>query len=71
MGSKRAQRRRECRKKVKFDDHDTAFKEGGKMRARHPGEVFDVYRCRVCGAYHIGHRPHGVSQAIKRRREAG
>lgn len=27
-----------------------------KKRAKHrEGEAFDVYRCSVCGLYHIGH----------------
>jgi hypothetical protein len=69
MASKRGQKRRQCGRKQAFDLEVSAVKKANRLRAAHPGETFDAYKCTVCGKFHVGHRPRKVKQAITARRE--
>ena len=53
MSSKRAIRRRSCGDKAKFETIELA-REATK-RAKRRGHVVTPYRCKFCGAIHIGH----------------
>ena len=58
MASKRAIRRRACTGKVRHPDAAGARVALGKLfkRAGYTGHM-NVYRCRFCNGYHIGHAP--------------
>ncbi len=68
MASKRRQRRRGCQSKVKFDTQQEAEQAAHHMRRRYLGESFNVYRCKLCGHWKVGHTPRQVKQAITTRR---
>jgi len=56
MASKRAQRRRECERKVRYDSHSQAV-------ARCWGGLV-VYPCPHCGGWHVGHPRAHVKRAM-------
>jgi hypothetical protein len=67
MASKRAQRRRACGHKVK---HATEAEAKSAIRRMHEQGSLGMlvpYRCRYCGAFHVGHPPHQVRQAMAAR----
>jgi hypothetical protein len=72
MASKRAQRRRACKGKVRHEDQATAQRELGRL-ARSKGSMniahLNVYHCRWCGAWHVGHTPARILGQIAARRE--
>lgn len=58
MSSKRAIRRKACKGKVRHVDAQSAAQA---LFALHRNKGYqgpmNVYACRFCGGYHIGHRP--------------
>jgi hypothetical protein len=58
MSSKRAVRRKACKGKVRHTDRQAAaaalFALNQKKGYQGP---MNVYGCKFCGGYHIGHRP--------------
>lgn len=62
MASKRAQRRRACDGKRRYDTLEAALAGRGPLRALQP------YKCRFCHHWHNGHPPARVRQAIADRR---
>lgn len=58
MASKRAIRRRACAGKVRHASADFARVALAKLfqRVGYTGHM-NVYRCRFCNGYHIGHAP--------------
>ena len=58
MASKRAIRRKACTGKMRHPDADGARIALGKLfrRVGYTGHM-NVYRCRFCNGYHIGHAP--------------
>lgn len=67
MASKRAQRRRACGNKVKHGSEAEARQAIREMKQRGRLDMIVPYRCRYCGAYHIGHPPANVRQAMAAR----
>lgn len=59
MASKRRLRRRSCERKVK---HPSAAAASATIKSLHARKGYqgrlDVYRCRFCSSYHIGHGKH-------------
>lgn len=59
MASKRRLRRRSCSRKVR---HATSASAQAAITALHARKGYqgrlDVYICRFCGAFHIGHGKH-------------
>lgn len=56
MSSKRAIRRRSCTRKVRHADHVAAGAAIHELNCRrgYQGRM-DIYRCKFCNGYHIGH----------------
>lgn len=67
MASKRAQRRRACVGKRRYDSEAAA--RGGIRRMRRHGvtDWLTPYRCPFCNGFHFGHPPARVRQAIRGR----
>lgn len=59
MSSKRHVRRKECGRKAKFPDAESAQRAAVKARignaARGDNWWLNVYPCKFCGQYHFGH----------------
>ena len=57
MSSKRRIKRRSCTGKVRHVD-SAAARKALRATVRHDEEhqTMNVYHCRFCGGYHIGHR---------------
>ena len=70
MASKRRLRRRACERKRDYPDQTTATAAARSLR-RATGEHVHAYRCQHCAAWHVGHPPKRVRQAIRDRRRAG
>jgi len=65
MASKRNIRRKSCLRKKQFGSRDEAMAQVRWMRYKDPSnEWLGCYRCRSCGAWHIGHMPSEVRQLI-------
>ena len=67
MASKRGVKRKQCAGKVPRTQ-ESAMREATRMRRTKTGQAFDAYLCKVCGNWHVGHRPKKVRQAIAARR---
>lgn len=69
MASKRAQRRRACEGKHRYDSEGQARAAIAALHARkgYQGRL-RAYRCPHCNGYHFGHMPRRVRQAIQARR---
>lgn len=66
MSSKRRLRRRSCGSKVR---HKTA--EFALLALRHTrGRDLNVYHCKFCGGYHVGHMPAWIRAKIRGRLES-
>jgi hypothetical protein len=63
MASKRHQRNRECTGKVRYKTSTGAFIARKQMVGKHGG-FFDVYHCKWCKGYHIGHRRAATWRAL-------
>lgn len=65
MASKRAQRRKACGGKVRYETTMAAM-EGLRALTRAKGfqGTMVPYRCRFCNGYHYGHPPAAVRRAI-------
>ncbi len=57
MSSKRRQRRKSCDGKQRYDNHIDANKAMWSLMqsTRFNGGKMQVYKCKFCGHYHIGH----------------
>lgn len=62
MSRKRAERRRMCGKKQRHRESSDAERHAAQLWYK-DGERMNVYRCRWCGYYHVGHR----SRYVKKR----
>jgi hypothetical protein len=49
MASKRRQRRRSCKSKIRHDSEENAW-----IHAHHLGVAYHPYRCQFCGGWHVG-----------------
>jgi len=59
MSSKRAVRRRQCKRKQRFDDEMAAIRAiRSLVRTRGRHGHLSPYRCRWCHGWHFGHTPH-------------
>jgi len=56
MSSKRRIRRKACVGKIRSTTAEAAREQ---MLATHRPGRLNVYPCRFCGGYHVGHRPRG------------
>ena len=67
MASKRAQRRKACTGKVRYETSDAA-RDGLRSLIRNKGYqgLMTPYRCSFCNGFHIGHPPARVRQAMGR-----
>jgi cytochrome c5 len=71
MTSRRAQRRRECERKLTYGSLEEALSAAREIYRVH-GDSLQAYHCRWCHQHHLGHTPHKVKQAMAaRRREQG
>ena len=63
MASKRRQRRKTCTGKCRYAT--LAEAQAARWRSSHyRGQAgLNVYRCRYCGGYHLGHRA-GLTRAL-------
>lgn len=69
MSSKRAVRRRACKGKVRYGTLPDALAEIHRPRSKvGVFEVLNVYRCKFCTGFHVGHMPRKVRRAIAARR---
>lgn len=64
MASKRNQRRKACERKRKYLTMDEAVQDAMVLRKKNLGHVLDAYQCGHCGAWHVGHRPKKVRDAL-------
>lgn len=55
MSSKRGVRRKACEGKIKYPDSASAKKVIWYMK--HKDGWLNVYKCKFCHCYHIGHAP--------------
>lgn len=57
MSSKRRIRRKQCGKKIRYVTQEEAKAAMGSMfrRCGYPGAM-NIYHCKFCGGWHIGHR---------------
>lgn len=46
---------RHCGEKIKHSSDPAARDHARELQAK-TGEAFSTYRCKVCGAFHVGHR---------------
>ncbi len=63
MASKRQIRRKECGNKIKYETHEAA----NKVRKHVDYYKTNVYKCKWCGGFHIGHTPYGVRKILQAR----
>ena len=84
MSSKRRLRRKACRYKARHGteaEAQTELERIKRERRRHEGERrrqtgigsmggrwLQVYKCRFCGGWHVGHPPAEVRRAMARKR---
>lgn len=64
MASRRRQRRRACEGKRRHAGRQEAERALRRMKPRAQG-VLNVYRCRNCGGWHVGHAPGFVQRALR------
>lgn len=66
MSSKRAVRRKSCKRKVAHANPARAYAARGYIARRSPehGAFMSVYRCQFCHKWHVGHTPYRVRQAM-------
>ena len=74
MSSKRAKRRRSCAGKVAYPS-EAAASQAARVAQRRAHAAIVHYRCRFCGAFHVGHPPGRVRQSMadrarRRRKES-
>lgn len=63
MASKRAIRRRACEGKVRHGDKESALAHlYWSLRRFEQAGYLNVYPCRFCGGWHIGHKPRPKAQ---------
>jgi hypothetical protein len=55
MAPKRGIRRRQCERKVRYDSVQSASKAWYALTSK-TGEDFNVYKCKFCKGYHVGHK---------------
>ena len=55
MASHRALRRRSCQGKVRYATAGKASAARGIIQHRSYTGPMNIYKCRFCGGYHIGH----------------
>ncbi len=70
MSSKRAVRRRACEGKRSYETREEARRVQGRMVRQGEAGPLNVYHCARCGAWHVGHQPAKVRQAIASRRDS-
>jgi hypothetical protein len=56
MSSKRHLRRKSCERKHRYKDRLEATGAARFTHEKHGG-VVDVYHCKSCGGWHVGHAP--------------
>jgi hypothetical protein len=56
MSSKRRLRRKGCAGKTRHETREAA--RAHLLELRRPWTL-NVYPCRYCGGFHVGHKPHG------------
>ena len=54
LGKRRQKQERMCGTKVGYKMRDDA-RTARYALARQTGGIYDVYQCRFCGLYHVGH----------------
>lgn len=58
MASKRAQRRKACDGKQRFESSQQAMGALMRLKRGKPDAGFmNAYRCKFCGGFHFGHPP--------------
>lgn len=62
MASKRNIRRKTCGSKVRYNKADA--KQAAFWAKKRSGDIIVPYRCKYCGAYHIGHVPAVVNRIL-------
>lgn len=68
MASKRAQRRKACTGKRRYETEADARRGIAILRRHGETALLTAYRCPHCHAFHFGHPPARVRQAIADRR---
>jgi hypothetical protein len=58
VSSKRGVKRKQCGNKVGHPNRDFAMLARKLLKASYPGDKFDVYKCKWCHQWHVGHRKH-------------
>lgn len=58
MASKRHERRRGCEGKVRHPSAEVANRERKRLNRVAYSGVLNVYHCRFCKGWHIGHQKH-------------
>jgi len=56
MASKRRVRRKQCQHKKRHPDQQSARYHRFLLNQK-DGEQMNVYKCRFCGGWHVGHQP--------------
>lgn len=64
MASRRAQRRKACSGKIRFQTEAEARKSISGLRRKGVTDWLVTYRCSFCHGFHFGHPPRRVRQAI-------
>lgn len=65
MASKRAQRKKACSNKHRFNTSKQATDALFSFKRRKSDDSFlTVYNCQFCGGFHYGHTPANVRQGI-------
>lgn len=64
MSSKRNVRRRTCDRKVRYETQEEASAARTRLFRSGSGGM-NVYKCKFCGGYHIGHRNERQQKAFQ------
>ena len=73
MASKRAVKRKECARKVRHETLGAAYAaiRSGLRDGHEWSRELTPYRCRLCGGFHLGHRPGFYRENINKRAMRG
>lgn len=57
MASKRHLREKACTGKIRYTTPEQAYSARRSTNRKHYTGPMNVYKCKFCGGYHIGHAP--------------
>lgn len=64
MSSKRARRRQACAGKQRHETEAAARAHAASLYRKRGAQGLNVYKCKFCGAWHVGHRPLRLKEVL-------